>query len=101
MKKIIKLFPILAIIACIAYFESSEQEQLMSIPALSNEDESVATSKEEKLNLPILEKKLVDVTYMDGDRVEVYREYEVYKDENGKIIKSIPTSEYNYLRYKQ
>ena len=36
---------------------------------------------------------------VDGYMVETYREYEVYRDKNGGIIKTIPTSNYDYLRY--
>ncbi|MGD6817427.1 hypothetical protein [Metabacillus sp. 84] len=33
-------------------------------------------------------------------KVETYREYEVYTDSNGEIIKEVPTSNFNYLRYR-
>lgn len=37
---------------------------------------------------------------VDGYIVETYREYEVHRDQNGTIIKQIPTSNYEYVRYK-
>lgn len=37
---------------------------------------------------------------VEGAKVETYREYEIYKDENGHVVKEIPTSNYNYLRYE-
>ncbi|MED4403783.1 hypothetical protein ABET41_03710 [Metabacillus fastidiosus] len=104
MKKIITLLFILTIIVFVSYFESSEKEYVTSFPAFSSEGSTVTTAVEsdkEKLSLPVLEKKLVGSTYIDGYEVEVYREYEVYKDEDGEIIESIPTSNYNYLRYKE
>ncbi|MGG3890999.1 hypothetical protein [Metabacillus fastidiosus] len=104
MKKIITLLFILTIIVFVSYFKSSEKEYVTSFPSFSNEDSTVTTaveSDEEKLSLSVLEKKLVGSTYIDGYEVEVYREYEVYKDENGEIIESIPTSNYDYLRYKE
>ena len=37
---------------------------------------------------------------IEGDYIiEEYREYEVFRDENGGILKSIPTSNYDYIRY--
>jgi hypothetical protein len=47
-----------------------------------------------------LEEKLVEKKTAGGYIIETYREYEIYKDDKGNIIKSIPTSNYNYLRYK-
>ena len=38
---------------------------------------------------------------VDDDIVETYREYEIYKDENGQVVKKVPTSKYEYLRYKK
>ncbi|EFV74610.1 hypothetical protein HMPREF1013_05162 [Bacillus sp. 2_A_57_CT2] len=38
---------------------------------------------------------------VDGYIVETYREYEIYKDEEGNIIKQVPTSNFNYLKYKK
>lgn len=37
---------------------------------------------------------------VDGYIVETYREYEVHRDRNGTIIKQMPTSNYEYVRYK-
>ncbi len=38
---------------------------------------------------------------VDDDIVETYPEYEIYKDENGQVVKKVPTSKYEYLRYKK
>jgi len=38
---------------------------------------------------------------VDGYIVETYREYEVYKDKDGNIIKQVPTSNFDYIRYKE
>ena len=37
---------------------------------------------------------------VDGYIVETYREYEVHRDQDGNIIKQIPTSNYEYVRYR-
>ncbi|WP_042148795.1 hypothetical protein [Paucisalibacillus sp. EB02] len=33
--------------------------------------------------------------------VETYREYQIHKDSDGNIISKIPTSNYQYLKYKK
>ncbi|GMX63281.1 MULTISPECIES: hypothetical protein [Paenibacillus] len=43
--------------------------------------------------------KLAD-QYQDGTYlVEAYRQYEIYKDKNGKTVKTVPTENFNYIRY--
>ncbi|MFC3885685.1 hypothetical protein ACFOU2_20295 [Bacillus songklensis] len=100
----------LIILVVISYFDHSSWKLLDGInPVLLTEQDSVPTaaeSKEEK-EQPIqtqnfeLEEKLVDKEEVDGYVVETYREYEIYKDQKGNIKKVIPTSNYNYLRYKK
>jgi len=38
---------------------------------------------------------------VDGYIVETYREYEIYKDQYGNIIKQVPTSNFDYIKYKK
>jgi hypothetical protein len=38
---------------------------------------------------------------VDGYIVETFREYEVYKDKDGNILKQVPTSNYDYIKYKK
>jgi hypothetical protein len=33
--------------------------------------------------------------------LETYREYEIYKDANGNVVKKVPTERFEYLRYKK
>ncbi|WP_163853376.1 hypothetical protein [Paenibacillus elgii] len=38
--------------------------------------------------------------YQDGSyMVEAYRQYEIYKDKNGKTVKTVPTENFNTIRY--
>ncbi|WP_099159334.1 hypothetical protein [Virgibacillus ndiopensis] len=37
---------------------------------------------------------------VDGSIIKTFREYEIYVDEEGNVIKKVPTSNYNYLTYK-
>ena len=43
----------------------------------------------------IFEERMIEGDYV----IEEYREYEVSRDKNGEIIKSVPTSNYDYIRY--
>ncbi|QGQ44513.1 hypothetical protein [Metabacillus sediminilitoris] len=109
MKKIAPIFMVLVLIAIIGYFDSplfTEKEDAISrIPMPTDETASANASNEqsteESQQLPLLETKLVDITEEDGFVVEVYREYEVIKDEEGNIIESTPTENYQYLKYKK
>ncbi len=38
---------------------------------------------------------------VDGYIIETHREYEVHRDEDGKILKQVPTSNFEYIRYKK
>jgi hypothetical protein len=43
----------------------------------------------------LFEERMIEGDYI----IEEFREYEVFRDKNGNIIKSIPTSNYDYIRY--
>lgn len=109
MKKIAPILIIVATIGFIGYFDSAnffeKQNVIASFPELSDEEVSTnATneqSSEDDNQIYSLETKLVDVVEDEGYTVEVYREYEVYKDEEGNTIESVPTDNYQYLRYKE
>lgn len=38
---------------------------------------------------------------VDGYIIETHREYEILRDEDGKILKQVPTSNFEYIRYKK
>ncbi|WHX98240.1 hypothetical protein [Neobacillus sp. DY30] len=50
-------------------------------------------------DVPVLEYMLDDVKKMNGYFVETYQEYEVYYDEDGKVVKREPTSKTESIRY--
>jgi hypothetical protein len=109
LKKIAPIIMTIAIIAIIGYFDSplfAEKEDVISrIPMPTDETASANASTdeptEESEQQTILETKLEEITEEDGYVVEVYREYEIVKDEEGNIIDSTPTENYQYLRYKK
>lgn len=98
----------LLLLGATAYLDSfylkNKDVSTFSISSPTDESDDEATIKqtsESVVQPPILEYKLVDTDEVDGYIIEIYREFEIYKDQNGKILESIPTSNYNYLRYKQ
>lgn len=75
---------------------------------ISDEQDAVpvfnySSEKEEapKQTFSSLDERLVDTSETDGYIVEKYQEFEIYKDSKGNVIKSVPTANYNYLRYKK
>ncbi|MBT2669164.1 hypothetical protein J7J00_27700 [Bacillus sp. ISL-4] len=112
MKKRVKISPIfflLMVLVPTLYLESSYLESLYNTEPLiigqesENESEpAMAESKEQKkesLSFE-LDERLINKEVIDGYLVDTYREYELYKDQSGKVLKVIPTSNYNYIRYK-
>ncbi len=86
--------------------EATTQEDIETflVPADLNSDmaEETFTTSEEALIIPAeLEYILESKEEVDGYVVETYREHEIYKDATGNVIKSVPTSNYEYLKYKQ
>ncbi|MDQ0219625.1 hypothetical protein ELQ35_19030 [Peribacillus cavernae] len=47
-----------------------------------------------------LDQRLIKQENVDGYHVETYREYEIYKDRKGDVKEVVPTSNYEYIRYK-
>ncbi|MDQ0200060.1 hypothetical protein [Neobacillus ginsengisoli] len=101
-KNVIMGLFLLLIIALVAYLDSPfsiinkdySYTADVSEPAVAQPiDESPPT------DVPVLEEKLEKREKVDGYIVETYEEYEVYKDKNGKVIKSEPTSKTDILRY--
>jgi hypothetical protein len=100
---------LLFIFGTTAYLETTTVKEedtsgfLTSIPTVHEDEVTIADDQIEDglLNsmIPTLEDKLVDTQLIDGYVVEEYREYEVYRDQEGKILKSVPTTNYSYIKY--
>ncbi|MFY4774502.1 hypothetical protein [Metabacillus sp. RGM 3146] len=104
MKKI--LFILAAAIGLIIVSYADHAHEMST--ALSDEQDAVpvfnySSEKEEvpKQTYSSLDERLVNTSEADGYIVEKYQEFEVYKDSKGNVVKSVPTSNYNYLRYKK
>jgi nickel-dependent lactate racemase len=79
----------------------SEESEPASIEENNDtNEETLETEEIAALNFS-LEMVLESKSEVDDDIVETYREYEIYKDENGQVVKKVPTSKYEYLRYKK
>lgn len=76
--------------------KNTELEYLETDASVLNENDILETilPEFEYLHIESLDKEV------DGYIVETYREYEMQRDEDGKILKQIPTSNYEYVRYK-
>ncbi len=81
----------------------AEDGNELSEPVVSNEEGATEDDSQESEEAEAqdftLEMMLEDKSRVDGYIVETYREYEIYKNENGEIIKKVPTSNFDYIRY--
>jgi hypothetical protein len=124
MKFFLPAVGIILTVVLISYLESpssiinKEHAQFSSIPyevlradaeaqgnepvSLLEEETNVTADEESEEVLAqnyLLDMILEEKTEIDGYIVETYREYEIYKDDQGQVIKKVPTSNYDYLRY--
>ncbi|MGG5254036.1 hypothetical protein ACQYAD_11130 [Neobacillus sp. SM06] len=72
-------------------FTYSASEPVTAVPTPNDQ---IPSTKQ-----PDTVEKLEKRTKENGYIVETYREYEVYKDSNGNVTKSVPTSKTDTLRY--
>jgi hypothetical protein len=79
----------------VALAEQSETVSPEEIDEQSSKNEEIAA-----LNFS-LEMVLESKSEIDDYIVETYQEYEIYKDKTGQVIKKIPTSHFDYLRYRK
>lgn len=57
------------------------------------------TTVEPPSDVPVMEEKLEKSEKVDGYIVETYQEFEVYRDQFGKVTKRIPTTKTETLKY--
>lgn len=79
-----------------------EYKKTISVSGMSS-DEEVTAEPDEKDSIegliPELEMQFEDTEIVNGNKVEIYREYEVYRNEDNEVIKKVPTDNYEYLEY--
>lgn len=111
-RKIYALLLLGLVLVPVAYFESDyvktlyDTEPLLLGQSSDVDNETTMAIPEEKKDEPEehlklqLDQRLVGSEEVDGYLVETYREYELYEDREGNVKKVIPTSNYDYIRYK-
>lgn len=96
---------ILSIIFVTGVIESDdvyEYKNAISVSGMSADEEVTANPEEDTSDeeiVPELEMQYVDTEIVNGNKVEIYREYEIYRNEANEVIKRVPTDNYEYLEY--
>lgn len=93
---------VIVLLAFIAYIETptasiNKNQVLFYSP--TNEDQEVSSNTDEIFGAPELEYKLEETKEEDGFIVEVYREYEIYKNRQGDIVKTVATDNTEFIHY--
>ncbi|RLL47761.1 hypothetical protein D8M04_00305 [Oceanobacillus piezotolerans] len=103
MKNMILIMILISVFAVVAFFDDFNEPIRSGVPIVSEENEEsnqeVNASVHSEERTHSLEYRLEEKNIVDGYVIETYREYETYRDKEGKIIESLPTSKYDYLRY--
>ncbi len=92
----------LLILGIVAFIEAPlalENERVDFFTSIPVATEPENEAQLEAVSIISLETELVKKEIIDGYIVETYQEFEVIRDQEGEIIESVPTSNYNYLRY--
>ena len=103
MKKRLAAIIVIILLAFIAYVETPTakiNEDYVYFYGETAESETASTSAD-VYGAPELEYKLEDTKVENGFVIETYREYEIYKNREGEVVKNVPTSNREYLKYKQ
>jgi hypothetical protein len=100
--KKISFILVIVLLAFIAYIETptasiNKNQVLFYSP--TNEDQEVSSNTDEIFGAPELEYKLEETKEEDGFIVEVYREYEIYKNRQGDIVKTVATDNTEFIHY--
>ncbi|SLL32577.1 Uncharacterised protein [Mycobacteroides abscessus subsp. abscessus] len=102
MVKKISLIIVILLLALIAYIEtptSSINENQVLYYGLTNEEQEVSSNADDIFGAPDLEYRLEETKEEDGFIVEVYREYEIYKNRQGEVVKTVATDNTEYIHY--
>ena len=103
LKKILMLIGVLSLFLMIGFLNSwdniAESQPYIQSTSVQKDKETSIQLKENSIPTSfdyIFEER----KEVDDFIVETYREYEIYEDEDGNIIKKVPTSNYDHLKYK-
>ncbi|MEH7383508.1 hypothetical protein V7138_23825 [Bacillus sp. JJ1533] len=104
MNKFLAAIGILFIIFVTGIIEADdvfEYKNAISVSGMSSNEEVTANPDEKMIEglVPELEMQFVDTEMVNGNKVDIYREYEVYRNEANEVVKKVPTDNYEYLEY--
>jgi hypothetical protein len=106
-KQLIGFLGLMFLCIYLIYLNISGSQPVTSIDSIET---GAAVQVDSETNEELSEVILPELEYMheesedeevDGYIVETYREYEIYKDQEGNIIKQVPTSNFDYIRYRK
>lgn len=102
MKSAFPIIGLLAVLLFVAMQQGNTGTIHVGVPIYEEESDREVGVFQQAEEVPAsLEYQLEEIREKDGYTIEVYREYEIYRDDNGTIVKMIPTDHYNYLRYEK
>ncbi|MDP4164252.1 MAG: hypothetical protein Q8898_14215 [Bacillota bacterium] len=98
-----KITPVLLLLTLgfSAYLESPDS--FMNKAYVTSKSEPVMAQMEKEPTppqIPILEERLEKREKVGNYIFETYREYEISKDKSGNVIKAVPTSKTDFLKYR-
>jgi len=100
--KIIILTSVVMLLAFLAYIQTptaSINKNHVLFYSPTDEEKEVSIDSTEIYGAPILEYKLEETKEEAGFLIEIYREYEIYKNRNGEIVKTVATDNTQSLTY--
>lgn len=103
LKKIAACLGVFIVLVLISFYntEDLKYKEAIVFSGSATEEEVNAQAEEYIIEniLPSLEMILVDTDIINGNTVETYREYEIYKNDAGEVIKKVATDYYEYLEF--
>ncbi|WP_449539649.1 hypothetical protein [Ferdinandcohnia sp. Marseille-Q9671] len=105
MNKFMVAIGILSIIFVVGIMEADDvyryKDEIVVSDMTPNEEVSANPDAENAVEelIPTYEMELVDTEVINGNKVEIYREYEIYRNDANEVVKKVPTDNYEYLEY--
>ncbi|WP_186577029.1 hypothetical protein [Aquibacillus kalidii] len=101
MKTLFSMLILVLLFAFVGFIESQNntEEMIGAYSSALDESETVSTHERKVPSYTELDLILEGKEEVDGQIVETYQEYEIYKDDQGNIVKKVPTANYSYISY--
>jgi len=111
MRKILLIAGAITLLFVVAYIDTPEDtyhgfttdlHDGLTTVQTDETEETIAQQEQESVEVfSSVTHELEETFERDGYTIEKYREYELFEDENGVIVKKVPTSNFDFLRYKK